>query len=158
MSEYLTREDLNALEEKFENQVREINNKIGNLAKRDTAQKIFDQLNSQNDRIYELEKKTALLESMIVSLKELPESISSLRDSVLEFKNALDRTQNNVVNIEDDIRESLEGAIKRIDKLEKGLDTQEKRGKIDVVEWITQHWDKLVVALLIIYLTVKSII
>ena len=82
MSEYLTREDLNALEEKFENQVREINNKIGNLAKRDTAQKIFDQLNAQNNRIYELEKKTALLESVIGSLKELPESISSLRDSV----------------------------------------------------------------------------
>ena len=103
-------------------------------------------------------KKTALLESVIGSLKELPESISSLRDSVLEFKNALDRTQNNVVNIEDDIRESLNNAIQRIDKLEQGLDTQEKRGKIDVVDCITQHWDKLVVALLIIYLTVKSII
>lgn len=158
MSEYLTREDLNALEEKFESQVRDINDKIGNLAKRDTAQKIFEQLNSQNDRIYELEKRTALLENMIVSLKELPESISSLRDSVLEFKNALDRTQNNIVDIENDIGHSVEDAIRRIEKLEKGLDTQERRGKIDVVDWITQHWDKLVMTLLIIYLTVKSII
>ena len=154
MSEYLTREDLSALEEKFESQVREINNKIGNLTKRDTAQKIFDQLNAQNNRIYELEKKTALLESVIGSLKELPESISSLRDSVLEFKSALDRTH----NIEDGIRESLDNAIQRIEKLEKVLDEQEERGKIDVVDWITQHWDKLVVALLIIYLTVKSVI
>ena len=52
----------------------------------------------------------------------------------------------------------MNNAIQRIDKLEQGLDTQEKRGKIDVVDWITQHWDKLVIALLIIYLTVKSII
>ena len=61
MSEYLTREDLNDLEEKFENKVREINNKIGKLAKRDPAQKIFDQLNAQNNRIYELEKKNCSL-------------------------------------------------------------------------------------------------
>ena len=95
---------------------------------------------------------------MIGSLKELPESISSLRDSVLEFKNALDRTQSNVVNIEDDIRESLDNAIQRIEKLEKGLDKQEERGKIDVVAWITQNWDKIVLAALVVYLAVKSFI
>lgn len=158
MSEYLTREDLSALEERFESQVREINNKIGNLTKRDTAQKIFDQLNAQNNRIYELEKRTALIESMMTSLKELPESISSLRDSVLEFKNTLEMTQNNMVSIENDIRGSVSDALRRIEKLEKGLGEQEERGTIDIVDWITQHWDKLVVALLMIYLAVKSFI
>ena len=95
---------------------------------------------------------------MLESLKELPESISSLRDSVLEFKGALDRQQENVSNIENDLRRSVESALERISKLEKGLDKQEERGKIDVVDWITQHWDKIVLSALVVYLAVKSFI
>lgn len=158
MSDFVGWDDLNALEKRFEDQIREINAKIGNLAKRDTAQKIFEQLDSHNERIHEIEKNSALLENMLESLKELPESISSLRDSVLEFKGALDRQQENVSNIENDLRRSVEGALERISKLEKGLDKQEERGKIDVVDWITQHWDKIVLAALVVYLAVKSFI
>ena len=158
MSDFVGWDDLNALEKRFEDQIREINAKIGNLAKRDTAQKIFEQLNSHNERIHEIEKNSALLENMLESLKELPESISSLRDSVLEFKGALDRQQENVSNIENDLRRSVESALERISKLEKGLDKQEERGKIDVVDWITQHWDKIVLSALVVYLAVKSFI
>lgn len=158
MSDFVGWDDLNALEKRFEDQIREINAKIGNLAKRDTAQKIFDQLDSHNERIHEIEKNSALLGNMLESLKGLPESISSLRDSVLEFKGALDRQQENVSNIENNLRKSVESALERISKLEKGLDKQEERGKIDAVDWITQHWDKIVLAALVVYLSVKSFI
>lgn len=146
------KEELVRLEARINELYGIVNEKKEEFAKRDTVQKIFDRLDKQRDKILELNTKVAAMEVLVGTLKELPEALSELKISITTFSSAIEGIQSQISEIE----ETIKGANNRMNSLQDGIDEQEKRGKLDIVDWITRNWDKLVIACGIVYLAIKD--
>jgi chromosome segregation ATPase len=148
------KEELVRLEARINELYGIVNEKKEEFAKRDTVQKIFDRLDKQRDKILELNTKVAAMEVLVGTLKELPEALSELKISITTFSSAIEGIQSQISEIE----ETIKGANSRINSLQDGIDEQEKRGKIDIIDWATKNWDKLAIVAAFLYLAIKNTI
>lgn len=148
------KEELVRLEARINELYGIVNEKKEEFAKRDTVQKIFDRLDKQRDKILELNTKVAAMEVLVGTLKELPEALSELKISITTFSSAIEGIQSQISEIE----ETIKGANSRINSLQDGIDEQEKRGKIDIIDWATKNWDKLAIVAAFLYLATKDTI
>ena len=148
------KEELVRLEARINELYGIVNEKKEEFAKRDTVQKIFDRLDKQRDKILELNTKVAAMEVLVGTLKELPEALSELKISITIFSSAIEGIQSQISEIE----ETIKGANSRMNSLQDGIDEQEKRGKIDIIDWATKNWDKLAIVAAFLYLATKDTI
>lgn len=148
------KEELVRLEARINELYGIVNEKKEEFAKRDTVQKIFDRLDKQRDKILELNTKVAAMEVLVGTLKELPEALSELKISITTFSSAIEGIQSQISEIE----ETIKGANSRMNSLQDGIDEQEKRGKIDIIDWATKNWDKLAIVAAFLYLATKDTI
>lgn len=167
MPEFVTREEFLDLSKKVDEAITSTNDKIGDSARRDTVNKIFERLDKHKERILTLDTEVKVMKTLMEPLRELPDALASLKESLVSFKGSLDEVNvkvdevkksvdESISKVEENVSSSMGKVHKRIDIVEDGLELQKHRGKIDVLDWLAKHWDKLALAAAIVYVCLQS--
>ena len=150
------KEDIERLERKLEEHIAKAQSKFEDAAKKESVNKIFDRLDTHKEAILKLDTEVKVLETVVKPLKELPDILNDLKDSMLSFKSSLDNSNSKIDMIEQKVDENLQNTERRLDCLQSGLDAQNHRGKIDIVDWFARNWEKIVVGVAVVYIFVTQ--
>ncbi len=93
------KEDMERLERKIDEHIAKSQAKFDDVAKRENVGKIFDRLDMHKEAILKLDAEVKILKTVIEPLKELPDILSDLKDSMLSFKSSLDRLSKKLIKI-----------------------------------------------------------
>lgn len=169
MPELVSRDEFLELSKKVDEAISNTNDKLGDSARRETVNRIFERLDKQKERILVLDAEVKVVKTIIEPLKELPDTLTSLRESMLKIGNSLGEVRDDVSTVKktvgtsiQEVKDNVDGSInkvnRRIDIVEEGLELQRHRGKIDILDWLAKHWDKLALAAAVLYVLIQSTI
>lgn len=112
---------------------------------------VYSRINKNTDEISEIDKRVAILETLLKGLTELPECFHELKETLIGVQTSLKNLEAKTGDIEEQLSADI-GQVK------KTLRTQESRGKIDIIQFISENWFKIITGIVTVSFILKEFV
>lgn len=141
-------------------------------ASRDSVSRLFqrvEELEKNNgQRFIELDRRVTVTETLVESLKQLPDTLQSLELTLVKVQTSLENIGKSSAKMEKKIDSIDQKYDQRVDiveseykkevlKIQKDVDKEKNRGKFDVIKFLTTHFWKILLCIIGGALVVKDL-